>query len=108
MSNDDDAAGDVSSQDDEASESADDEDKADDSNGDDDASSSDIDPWQKMIGTTCENMQNHFDRRVASYVENGGIAFGKAERVAAAEMRPNYEWMLREVYEQRLLFNRAL
>jgi hypothetical protein len=80
----------------------------DDGDDDDDASSSDINPWQKMIGTTYENMQSRFDRRVASYVEDGGIAVAKAERVAAAEMRPDYEWKLRDVYEQRLLFNRAL
>jgi hypothetical protein len=95
-------------QDDEASEGADDEDETGDRDGDDDASSLDINPWQNMIGTTYENMHNRFDRRVASYVEDGEIAVAKTEQVAAAEMRPQYEWTLRDVYEQRFLFNRAL
>jgi hypothetical protein len=103
---DDDDAGD---EDDEASEDVDPEDESGDSDGDDnDASSSDIDPWRNMIATTYEYMQNCFDRRVASYVENNGLAVANAERMAATEMRTAYEWTLCYVYAQRLLLNRVL
>jgi hypothetical protein len=106
---DDDDAGDESSQDDEASEDADPEDESGDNDGDDDdATSSDIDPWQNMIAMTYECMQNRFNRRVASYVENEGLAVPNAERVAATELRTAYERTLHDVYEQRLLLNRAL
>jgi hypothetical protein len=98
----DDDVGDESSQDDEASEDADPEDESGDCDGDDDdASSSDIDPWQNMIATTYEYMQNRFDCSVASYVENEGLAVPNAECVAATEMRTAYERTLHDVYEQR-------